>query len=211
MISKAFIALYFYFYNYTWLKIQSSLADKSLGDLTWDDIKALLSGLWKILSEAFWKKYNFLSEYIRLHAGFEWLLPVFAILLYFYIRKFFRPPDVKKLESKQNYNGLIRALKYRRRETAVELGMEEDFKENEAVKIRCTAANALGNLGDSRAIPPLLSALTDIDKYVRMNTIRALAKFESERIKDALQMVAKTDPDEFVQYLAKDIIESKGW
>lgn len=59
---------------------------------------------------------------------------------------FFDKPDVEKLKIQQNVQGLIKALRYR-------------VKEANDVHIREVAAKALGDIGDKRAVEPLIDAL----------------------------------------------------
>ncbi len=54
--------------------------------------------------------------------------------------KFSRRPNVQELKSREDINGLIEALDYQ-----------------DAHNIRLAAASALGRLGDSRAVNPLMS------------------------------------------------------
>jgi HEAT repeat protein len=69
----------------------------------------------------------------------------------------FGPPNVERLASRKNTNGLIKALAYRK-----------------AWNIRKAAAEALGAMADKRAIPALVGALHDEDKDVRRSAADAL-------------------------------------
>ena len=71
----------------------------------------------------------------------------------------FFEPNIKKLESKKNIEGLIKALSYQK-----------------DVQIRIDAAQALGNIADIRAIDPLLSSLIKEDERVREAACKALRK-----------------------------------
>jgi HEAT repeat protein len=55
----------------------------------------------------------------------------------------FGPPDVEKMKAKKDDNGLIRALRYQK-----------------GFQVRVSAA-ALGEIGDHRAIEPLIATLKD--------------------------------------------------
>jgi HEAT repeat protein len=57
---------------------------------------------------------------------------------------FSRPPNVQELKAQGDVDGLIEALNF-----------QDDHN------IRLAAASALGNVGDSRAVDPLISALDD--------------------------------------------------
>ena len=61
----------------------------------------------------------------------------------------FGPPNIEKLKTRKNIKGLIKALK--------------DKDEN----VRYYAAKALGWIGDSRAVEPLIEILRDEEKWVR--------------------------------------------
>jgi len=67
-------------------------------------------------------------------------------------------PNVEKMKTKKDVNGLIKALKY-----------------NDA-KVRYDAATALGELGDLRATEPLIHALMDRFSLLRSRTADALKK-----------------------------------
>jgi HEAT repeat protein len=66
-------------------------------------------------------------------------------------------PDVRKLEKNKDVQGLIKALKYQKNSY-----------------IRGRAANALGAMGDPRAIDPLVAALKDSEGTVRKDAVAAL-------------------------------------
>ena len=75
----------------------------------------------------------------------------------------FSEPNIEELKASKNLKGLIEALndKY------------GDF--------RLEAARALGNIGDSRAIEPLIEALKDEDNYVREAARAALEKIKAKK------------------------------
>ena len=74
----------------------------------------------------------------------------------------FGPPNVQKMMGKHDVAGLIKAL-----------GYEKDGA------VRRDAAEALGELGDQRAVEPLLGALEDFEVF--RVAIRALGKLGDER------------------------------
>jgi len=71
----------------------------------------------------------------------------------------FGPPNVEKMEAKNNVNGLIKALGY-----CKDAG------------VRRRAARALGQLGDPSAVEPLINALKDKSSRVRVSATEALVK-----------------------------------
>ncbi len=56
----------------------------------------------------------------------------------------FEPPDVEKMKAKKDDNGLIRALRYQK-----------------GFQVRVSAAEALGEIDDHRAIEPIIATLKD--------------------------------------------------
>jgi len=76
----------------------------------------------------------------------------------------FGPPNVEKLKEKRDLKGLIKALRYKR----------------DGV-VRQTAAEVLGEIGDARAVEPLLAALRDEDSDVREAAAEALGKIGDAR------------------------------
>ena len=66
----------------------------------------------------------------------------------------FGPPDVEKLKARRDVQGLIKALDYQK-----------------DAGIRKQAAEALGELRDSRVMDALISALGDPDWQVRMRAV----------------------------------------
>src|ERR1035438_7343814 len=89
----------------------------------------------------------------------------------------FGPPNVPILESKHDVKGLIKALRYRK-----------DSRE------RSDAAWYLREVGDARAIEPLIVALSDSDRRVRSSAARSLGQFGDARAIEPL-IAALTDSD----------------
>ncbi len=81
----------------------------------------------------------------------------------------FGPPDVDKLRVKRDVQGLIKAL-----------GFPKDSY------IRQNAAEALGAIGDPRAVKPLIVALNDIDSGVRKTAVYALGNIGDSRAAEPL-------------------------
>ena len=76
----------------------------------------------------------------------------------------FGKPNVQKLKEKRDVEGLIKALGYEKKRF-----------------VRVEAAKALGKIGDSRAVGPLISALSNNDYYVRWEAAKALGKIGDSR------------------------------
>ncbi len=79
-----------------------------------------------------------------------------------------RPPDVAKLAAKRKTKGLLRALHHH------------------DSTIRRRAAEALGTLGDQRAVEPLIAALADRSGPVTVEAARALGRLGDRRATEPL-------------------------
>jgi len=105
----------------------------------------------------------------------------------------FGPPNIEKMKTRRDVNGLIKALGYQkgdsfdarsiRRDAARALGELEDPRavepliaalKDESFSVRKAAAEALGKIGDTRAVEPLSAALKDKDSDVRKAAAEAL-------------------------------------
>jgi len=95
----------------------------------------------------------------------------------------FVKPDVIRLAYTKNIKGLLRALRHR------------------DADIRSSAAYALLDCGDSRAVEPLVQASTDQTSPVRKAALKALAKFRDPRAVAALTR-ALNDPDAHAREIA---------
>jgi hypothetical protein len=71
----------------------------------------------------------------------------------------FGPPNVDKMKARKDVKGLIKALGYR-----------------EDAGVRRAAAQVLGELGDVRAVEPLIAVLEDKDAWTRGHAVEALVK-----------------------------------
>ena len=94
----------------------------------------------------------------------------------------FGPPDVEKLKAKRDVNGLIKALSYQK-----------------SGQVRREAAEALGKIGDARAIEPLIAALKaehKNDYRTRLNMIDVLGDLGDSRAIPALLELAADDTDD---------------
>ncbi|HUX78005.1 MAG TPA: HEAT repeat domain-containing protein, partial [Anaerolineae bacterium] len=81
----------------------------------------------------------------------------------------FGPPNVEKLQDKGNLVGLIKALSYQK-----------------DASVREKAAKALGEIGDTQAVEPLITALKDSDMDVRRAAVEALGQSGDARAVDPL-------------------------
>jgi HEAT repeat protein len=85
-------------------------------------------------------------------------------------------PNVEKMREKKDVKGLIKAL-----------GDEKDSE------VRGNAAQALGTIGDARAVEPLIRALGDSDWRVLWNAARALGKIGDPQAVEPLILLLR-DP-----------------
>ena len=82
----------------------------------------------------------------------------------------FGSPNIEKLKAQGNVNGLIKAL---------------DYKKD--VTVRMTAAKELGQIGDTRAVVPIITALGDKNLSVRKVAIEAhVAKPRLEQVRSPI-------------------------
>jgi HEAT repeat protein len=81
----------------------------------------------------------------------------------------FGPPNVEKLKAKADVKGLTKALRYKK-----------DFE------VPGRAARALGEIGDARAVPPLIAALNDEHMSLRWDAADALGKIGDARAVEPL-------------------------
>lgn len=102
----------------------------------------------------------------------------------------FGPPDVEKLRGKRDVGGLIKALAYTK---------------DSAVRRR--AAQALGGIGDTRAVEPLIAGLRDSDQEVRRAAADALGRTPDARAVEPL-LAALKDKDGQVQLAAAHALGS---
>jgi HEAT repeat protein len=101
-------------------------------------------------------------------------------------------PDVFRLKARGNVKGLIRALKYPK-----------------SPLVRKSAATALGDLGDERAVEPLIEALQDEDNFVRKMAATACGKLHDRKAVEPL-IEALADEDPFVRERAAQALGKIG-
>ena len=88
-------------------------------------------------------------------------------------------PNVERLAEKRDVKGLAKALFYKK-----------------AWRVREAAAEALGKIGDSQAVEPLIAALKDEDWYVRKYAVEALGKIgESRTVKPLIAALKDLEQD----------------
>jgi HEAT repeat protein len=104
----------------------------------------------------------------------------------------FGPPNVEKLKVERDVKGLIKALRYVKDE-----------------KVRLAAAGALGDIGDARALDPLVAVLQDPDPLVRAVAASALGRIGDARALDPLVAVLQ-DPDPSVRQAAVHALGKMG-
>jgi HEAT repeat protein len=108
------------------------------------------------------------------------------------------PPSIERLRANKNIKGLIKALGYR-----------DSQSWRETYVVRKDAAQALGQLGDVRAVEPLITALTDGDRTVREAAAQALGQLGDVRAVEPL-ITALTDSATTVRETAAQALGQLG-
>jgi len=82
------------------------------------------------------------------------------------------------------------------------------FKRGEIGGIKLTIIDALGEIGDARAVEPLLKALESKDRWIRRSAAAALVKMKDERIIQPLlwHLLEKNEPDPEVRRSAAEAL-----
>jgi HEAT repeat protein len=140
----------------------------------------------------------------------EYNMPIF---------KFSRRPNVQELKNQKDVDGLIEALGYKddhnvRLAAASALGRVGDTRAvdplidalDDRLVVKDVAAQALGHIGDRRAVEPLLTALDDEDWEIRSTVAKALGKIGDERAIQPLLCLLK-DKYEIVRWHATQALE----
>ena len=73
--------------------------------------------------------------------------------------------------------------------------------------IRRNAADALGVMGDEKAVDSLIAVLKDDNRFVRQEAVRALGKIGGARALEALTQALVEEEDEFVKDSMKKAVE----
>lgn len=103
-------------------------------------------------------------------------------------------PNVKKMLKKRDYKAMTEALKHKGEDAIyafVKIGESAvnpliQILEGDDNYVRINAARALGEIGDKRAIKPLIQALED--DYVRKDAADALVKIGEPAVKPLIQI-----------------------
>lgn len=127
---------------------------------------------------------------------------------------FSRRPNVQELKSQGDVNGLIEALDYQdddnvRLAAASALGRIGDSRAvdpliaalDDQQRVKEVAALSLGKLGDSRAVEPLINELDEENWEVRSSVAKALGKIGDDRAVPSLINLLK-DKSENVRWHA---------
>jgi HEAT repeat protein len=85
-------------------------------------------------------------------------------------------PDVEKMEKERDIKGLIKALGYKKDSN-----------------VRGKAAYALGRIGDSRAVEPLIRALSNEDSYLSDGAAKALTKIGELAVEPLIKALNNSD------------------
>lgn len=107
-------------------------------------------------------------------------------------------PNIEKLKARGDVQALIKALRYKNQRD-----------EQGSMYVRAGAARALGELGDSRAVEPLITALKDENAHVRRRATWALGELGDPRAVEPLRVALK-DEDETVRADAATALEKLG-
>ena len=105
----------------------------------------------------------------------------------------FGPPNIEKMKAKKNVKGLIKALSYRKN-----------------IDERKAAAEALGTIGDSRAVETLITALKDEDRRVHGAAAKALGETGDLRAVEPLIPDLK-HKDWYVRKVTASALGQLGW
>jgi HEAT repeat protein len=101
----------------------------------------------------------------------------------------FGKPDINKLKKNKDFEGLIKALDY-----------------DKAYYVRSNAANVLGSIGDTRAVPALIETLNDSNDNVNMEAAKALGEIGDVRAVTALIDVMRFPNADNVRFNARDAL-----
>lgn len=133
-----------------------------------------------------------------------------------------KPPDIRALAERKDYHRLVLALRHREleiqwqaAEALGEMGTEGLDYLLSALKsrnrdIRLGIIEALGMIGDVRAIPHLVSQMNDRSNEIRWETALALGEFQDPSVIPAL-CSALRDDDHYVRYGAALSLQKLAW
>jgi HEAT repeat protein len=106
----------------------------------------------------------------------------------------FGPPDVGKLMKKGDFKGLAKVL-----------------RQGDTPEIRIQAAEALGKIGNSTMLPPLIEALADPSDQVRCRASAALGRIGDDRATAPLLDLATEEKSIEIKQAAFDSLIRLGW
>jgi hypothetical protein len=130
--------------------------------------------------------------------------------------------DITQMKERRDFQGLIRALRHRDPDAQwqasgalAELGTEGMDQLLSGLRtrnkdIRLGIIEALGQIGDSRALGPLISLLADSNNEIRWEAALALGEIGDIRAVDPLKE-ALHDPDRYVRYGSAVALEKLSW
>ena len=134
--------------------------------------------------------------------------------------RFSRRPNVQELKSQGDVDGLIEALKFQedpniRLAAASALGRIGDSRAvnplivalDDQHRVREIVALALGEIGDSRAVDPLITSLGDENWGVRSSAAKALGKIGDDRAVQPLTNLLR-DKNKNVRWHAVQALEA---
>lgn len=135
----------------------------------------------------------------------------------------FSPPDISAMKERRDYSGLTRALRHRdlnvqwRAAKALqELGgggldyLIHTLENTMNRETRLGIIEALGMIGDPRAVNPLLSQMNDQSNEIRWETALALGEIGDSSAIPSLKS-ALNDPDKYVRYGAALALRKHSW
>jgi hypothetical protein len=102
----------------------------------------------------------------------------------------FGPPNIEKLKAKKDIYGLLKALEYRK-------------KSDQWIhfEVRGQAAQALGELLETRAVGPLIAALNDVSGYVSKAAAKALVMlYRLGKLDDVTKKVILTRREQIISH-----------
>lgn len=92
-----------------------------------------------------------------------------------------KPTQIEKLLKKRNSEKLVA------------------FLNDSKPEIRILAVNALGAIGDDKAVNALIGCLSDREPTVRMAAIKVVGTMRNQTLKSHLQHIVQTEKDEVVK------------
>lgn len=94
----------------------------------------------------------------------------------------FGPPNVEKMKAMRDIEGLVKALSY-----------NKDSNRIEHIKVRKEAATALGEIGDTRAVQPLIAALVSSAPDVAKEAQDALVRLGKPAVEPLISVLGRDE------------------